>query len=68
MLITGSVGSGNVGSGSGFTDIIFSVLSAVGHGAAEPLILHNHTNGSNKLFTFSYGSVIVSATHLEDLF
>lgn len=68
MLITGSVGSGNVGPGSGFTDIIFSVLSAVGHGAAEPLILHNHTNGSDKLFTFSYGTVIVYATHLEDLF
>lgn len=69
MLITGSVGSGNAGPASPLADIIFSVsFPAVVTGAAEPLILHNCTNGGDKLFTFPYGSVIVDATHLEDLF
>lgn len=57
------------GRASALADIIFSVsFPAVVTGAAEPLILHNRTNGCDKLFTFPYGSVIVDATHLEDLF
>lgn len=57
------------GRASALADIIFSVsFPAVVTGAAEPLILHNRTDGCDKLFTFPYGSVIVNATHLEDLF
>lgn len=57
------------GRASALTDIIFSVsFPALVTGAAEPLILHNRTNGGDKLFTFPYGSVIVDETHLEDLF
>lgn len=67
MPVSGSVGSGKVGPGTGFTYNVFSVLSFVVTGAAELLILHNRTNGSDELFKFSYGSVIFYAIHPEDL-
>lgn len=46
---------------------MYSTSFLCGHGAAEPLILHNHTNGCDELFRLSYGSVIFYAIHLEDL-
>ena len=67
MPITRSVGSGKARPRHWFLLSSIQCPFICGHGAAEPLILHNRTNGSDELFKSSYGTVIFDAIHLGDL-